>query len=204
MHQCKNFILFWNDILHVSDGLSVHHQEFKTVHTATNWFCCLLASKQTAVSVSKCLLVYVQSWTPDDGRKYRPKHVECHSKIKQIWYIGVSSWFYCRNNITMHGPMNVKFNEQYCILTLHKHMFGWICCTFMHLCVLYHPDDVLVVVEACRKNLSVKWLLITKSATCWIRYCVISLLHRTEITLHSGYFLTMLSLSSSWALRDLV
>jgi len=29
------FILFWNDILHVSDGLSVHHQEFKTVHTAT-------------------------------------------------------------------------------------------------------------------------------------------------------------------------
>jgi len=32
MHQCIKFILFWNDILHVSDGLSVHHQEFKTVH----------------------------------------------------------------------------------------------------------------------------------------------------------------------------
>jgi len=29
-----------------------------------------------------CLLLYVQSWTPDDGRKDRPKHVECHSKIK--------------------------------------------------------------------------------------------------------------------------
>ena len=28
-------ILFWNDTLRVSDGLSVHHQEFKTVHTAT-------------------------------------------------------------------------------------------------------------------------------------------------------------------------
>jgi len=28
-------ILFWNDTLHVSDGLSVHHQEFKNVHTAT-------------------------------------------------------------------------------------------------------------------------------------------------------------------------
>jgi len=25
----------WGDTLHVSDGLSVHHQEFKTVHTAT-------------------------------------------------------------------------------------------------------------------------------------------------------------------------
>ena len=33
MCQCIKFILFWNDTLHVSDGLSVHHQEFKTVHT---------------------------------------------------------------------------------------------------------------------------------------------------------------------------
>ena len=44
-------ILFWNDTLRVSDGLSVHHQEFKTVHTATG-ICqtdtavCLLASRQ--------------------------------------------------------------------------------------------------------------------------------------------------------------
>jgi len=36
MHQCIKFISFWNDTLHVSDGLSVHHQEFKTVHTATS------------------------------------------------------------------------------------------------------------------------------------------------------------------------
>jgi len=35
MHQCIKFILLWNDTLHVSDGLSVHHQEFKTAHTAT-------------------------------------------------------------------------------------------------------------------------------------------------------------------------
>jgi len=35
MHQCIKLILFWNDTLHVSDGPSVHHQEFKTVHTAT-------------------------------------------------------------------------------------------------------------------------------------------------------------------------
>jgi hypothetical protein len=27
--------LFWFNTLHVSDGLSIHHQEFKTVHTAT-------------------------------------------------------------------------------------------------------------------------------------------------------------------------
>ena len=34
MHQCIKLILFWNDTLHVSNGLSVHHQELKTVHTA--------------------------------------------------------------------------------------------------------------------------------------------------------------------------
>ena len=35
MHQCIKFILFWNDTVHVSDGLSIHHQQFNTVHTAT-------------------------------------------------------------------------------------------------------------------------------------------------------------------------
>jgi len=30
----KTKIYFWNKILHVSDGSSVHHQEFITVHTA--------------------------------------------------------------------------------------------------------------------------------------------------------------------------
>ena len=85
MHQCINFILFWNDTLHVSDGLSVPHQEFKTVHTAAS-ICqtdtaVLLASKQQYL-FDKCLLLYVQSCTPDDGRKDRPKHVECRSKIK--------------------------------------------------------------------------------------------------------------------------
>jgi len=35
MHQCIIFVLFWNDTVRVSDGLSVHHQQFSTVHTAT-------------------------------------------------------------------------------------------------------------------------------------------------------------------------
>ena len=70
----SNLFYFWNDTLHVSDGLSVHHQEFKTVHTATDTAVCLLPSRQ------QYLLLYVQSWTPDDGRRDRPKHVECHSK----------------------------------------------------------------------------------------------------------------------------
>jgi len=46
MHQCIKFILFWNDTLHVPDGLSVHHQGFKTVHTATG-----ICQTDTAVSL---------------------------------------------------------------------------------------------------------------------------------------------------------
>ena len=51
MHRCIKFILFWNDTLHVSDSLSVHHHEFKNAHAATG-ICqtdtavCLLASRQ--------------------------------------------------------------------------------------------------------------------------------------------------------------
>ena len=45
------FILFWNDTVHVSDDLSIHHQEFKTVQTDTAVCLLVAASKQTAVSV---------------------------------------------------------------------------------------------------------------------------------------------------------
>ena len=63
-----------NITLHVSDGLSVHHQEFKTVCTALVMY----------------LMLYVQYWTPDDGRKDRPKHVEWYSlNLKNC----ASSWF---------------------------------------------------------------------------------------------------------------
>ena len=46
MHQFLKFILFWNNTLHVSDGLSIHRQEFKTVH-----FHLVPASEQATVSV---------------------------------------------------------------------------------------------------------------------------------------------------------
>ena len=52
-----------------------------------NTHCCLLASGYPLASrqqcvFDKCLLLCVQSWTPDDWLKDRPKHVECHSKRK--------------------------------------------------------------------------------------------------------------------------
>ena len=60
----------------------------------SNRHCCLLRQQ---CLFDKCLLLYAQSWTPDDGRKDRPKHVEWHFKI--IWYITAASWFYYRNKL---------------------------------------------------------------------------------------------------------
>ena len=83
--RCINVsnLFYWSNTLHVSDGLSVHHQELKTVHTAagicqTDTAVCLLASSRQYL-FDICLLLYVQSLTPDDGRKDRPKHAECYS-----------------------------------------------------------------------------------------------------------------------------
>ena len=51
--------------MHVSDGLCVHHPEFKTVHTATGIcqtdtaVCLLVNSRQYLFDI--CLLLYVQS-----------------------------------------------------------------------------------------------------------------------------------------------
>ena len=55
-------ILFWNDTLHVSDGLSVHHQVFKTAHTATG-----ICQTDTAV----CFILF-WSDTTCFGRSFRP------------------------------------------------------------------------------------------------------------------------------------
>jgi len=81
--RCINVsnLFYWSSILHVSDDLSVHHQELKTVRTVTG-ICQTVtddcASRQQCL-FDICLLQYVQSLTPDDGRKDRPKHVELYS-----------------------------------------------------------------------------------------------------------------------------
>jgi len=75
MHQFLKFILFCSSTLHVSDGLSVHRQESKIVHTAsgicqTDCTDCLLAgtssisfllagSQQNLFDIY--LILYVQS-----------------------------------------------------------------------------------------------------------------------------------------------
>jgi hypothetical protein len=85
-------IYSWNEILHVSDSSSVHHQEFFTVHTAMVYFiqvCWQLVSRSIfscSQAVSKPVwhipLLCVQWKTPDDGQRNWPKHVEFYSKKK--------------------------------------------------------------------------------------------------------------------------
>jgi len=50
-------------------------------------------------------------------------------------------------------------------------MFDRICCAFVSLCI-YFPDYDIVQVETCRKDISDKWLFITDSANCWLKYCI--------------------------------
>jgi len=59
MHHCTKFILFWNDTLPVSDGPSVHHQEFETVRTTTG--ICQTETSRQQYLFDKCLLLYIQS-----------------------------------------------------------------------------------------------------------------------------------------------
>ena len=83
MHQCIRLFYF---------GMTLYM--FRTVFPSIISSSGLYIQQQAFV---KEILLYVQSLTADDGRKDRPKHVECHFKNKIIWYSGASSWFYYRN-----------------------------------------------------------------------------------------------------------
>jgi len=75
MHQCFKFILFWNDTLHVSDGLSIHYQAFKTVHTATgicqNVKQILLTAICSICLTCACCCVYSLKLLMMDGKTVR-------------------------------------------------------------------------------------------------------------------------------------
>ena len=85
--------------MHVSDGLSVYHQEYiqhqvhviqvlrllaSGIEMELHGTCSISvpASKQSQNLYDMYLMPYVQSQIPDDGRKDRLKHVECCPKIK--------------------------------------------------------------------------------------------------------------------------
>ena len=66
--------------LHVSGGSSAHHQELKTVYTASGICRTFSASYRyrgkKQKKLDKYLMLCIQFWAPDDGRRNRLKHVE--------------------------------------------------------------------------------------------------------------------------------
>ena len=125
MHQCPKFILFWNNSTCFRRSFrpsSGFHDCTYSNKLMSNRYCyCLLASRQQYL-FDVCLLLYVQSWTPDDGWKDRPKHIELfQNKINLghwcIWLVLLQKY------ITMQGPMNVRFAARYFVchsVTLSK------------------------------------------------------------------------------------
>jgi hypothetical protein len=69
-----------------SSRLYIQHQVYVIL---VSW---LLASGHAAPACKQCdiyLILYVQSWTPDDERKDRPKHVEWYSiNSKNVHIVG--------------------------------------------------------------------------------------------------------------------
>jgi len=129
MHQCINFISFWNDALHVSDGLSAHHREFKTTYSNR-----LLASKRTAVSVwqlpvAVCTVLNSRWWTERPSETCR---MLLQNKIKLIWYIGASGWIYYRNVLRCTALWTPKHNTLNVLTSIH-YMFRFVRTIFRHL-----------------------------------------------------------------------
>ena len=64
----------------------------------------------------------VQRKTPDDGQVRCPKHAEFYDN--KIGIISVSGWLFKKKSITMHGTMNVKFNNTIARRDLHLQAQG--------------------------------------------------------------------------------
>ena len=91
IHQSLKFILFWNKSTCFGQSFlpssGVHDCAYSNRHVA-NRYCSLLASvnwlefhlvhasKRQQYLFDICVLLYVQSWTHDDGRKDCSKHVD--------------------------------------------------------------------------------------------------------------------------------
>jgi hypothetical protein len=99
--------LFWFNTLHVSDGLSVHHQEFQTVHTATGicqtdtasgnemelQFHLVPASKQVAVSVWYIPVAVCAVWNSWWWTERPSETCRVSTQNKWIWETDATGWF---------------------------------------------------------------------------------------------------------------
>ena len=102
MHQFLKFILIWNNALHVSDGLSVHHHEFKTVHTATG-IC------QTVTAT--CLLASLASRQQYLFAIYLLLYVALDAQVYQI-YFGITLHMFRAVFLSIIGSLRLYIQQQ--------------------------------------------------------------------------------------------
>jgi len=147
----------------------------------SNRYCWLLATSQQYL-FAKCLLVYVQSWTPDDGRKNLPKHVDCHSKIKYIWDIAASSWFYYRNLLSCTALWTSKKYVPFLPLSV-----------LIELNVLYFRKYTVTTFKKAIRKLNA-WFIVLEKSFIWSRNPLTFRVSEAQICIHTGP-----SLALTWA-----
>ena len=113
MQRYTIYLFLWK-ALHVSRVSSAHHQELKTVYTASctlsNLYCylplswkrwnSLFISSTTVVAVkvwqsTQCSIHGIQIWAPDDGRRNGLKQVQLFTEINKLCNVA-SCWLYLK------------------------------------------------------------------------------------------------------------
>ena len=94
--------------LHVSGGISTHHQELTSLYLQHLALLRPLLLPVVAVTASTTPdTVDTGIWASNDGRRYHPKHVEQLADINKL-HIVASCWTIIDTNYAMHGPYNIK------------------------------------------------------------------------------------------------
>ena len=110
MRRYTIYLFLWN-ALHVSGGSSAHHQELRTVYTASGTlsklYCYLPLSWKRWNYLTKYPMLYKQFWGPDDGRRNPLKHVGHFTEINKLCNVA-SFWLYLEILSQCTKPMNVK------------------------------------------------------------------------------------------------
>ena len=90
----KNYAvhLYLQTALHVSGGISTHHQELISLYLQYWDRYCYLSwasrSRQVAVTVSIMPdTVDTVIWAPDDGSRYQPKHVQQFADLNKLYIV---------------------------------------------------------------------------------------------------------------------
>jgi hypothetical protein len=136
MHQILKLFLY--NTLHVSDDLSVHHQEFRTVHTATGICqtaaatCTLAGTRWNCISISfplaagsnscltyACCCMYSPELLMMDGKTVR--NIESVMQNEQIWETGAFGWFTIEIFNAYRGLFPQEQNGRNMRLATHLH-----------------------------------------------------------------------------------